>query len=98
MFIEILHKIGKQNRVSFVNTDKIIAFNPCFELKWKDEHQLLLNIGMDELKKLPDNPLITDYPDIAVKISHYCIECDNNNSYDISPEEYYRIKNILLVV
>lgn len=96
MFIKLNHKIGMQNRVSLVNTDKIIAFNPCFELKWTDKYQLLLNIGMDELQKIPDNPLITDYPDIAVKIFKYCVECENNNSYDISLEEYERIENILL--
>ena len=95
MFIDIHYKIGDQNRVSLVNTDKIIAFNPCFELKWTDQYQLLLNIGMDELQKIPDDPLITDYPDIAVKITKYCVECENNNSYDISIEEYDRIKNIL---
>lgn len=95
MFIEIHHKIGVQNRVSLVNTDKIIAFNPCFELKWKDQYKLLLNIGMEELQKIPDNPLITDYPDIAVKITKYCIECENNFDFEISIEEYERIKKIL---
>lgn len=97
MFIEIHHKIGNQNRISLVNTDKIISFDPCYELKW-DKDNLFMHIGIDELKKLPDNPLITDYPDIAVKIIKYCVECENSNSYEISIEEYERIKNILVEV
>lgn len=94
MFIEIHHKIGVQNRVSLVNTDKIIAFNPCFELK-VDECVLFEYLKTDEYKKIPDNPLITDYPDSVVKIVKYSIECENNYSYEIAIEEYERIKKIL---
>lgn len=97
MFIEILHKIGPQNRVSLVNTDKIISFNPCFELKY-DESNLFEYLSIEELEKIPDNPLITDFPDSVVKIVKYDIECENNLSYEISLEEYERIKNILLGV
>lgn len=96
MFIEIHHKIGMQNRVSFVNTDKITAFNPCFVLKW-DKDELLMHIGMNEIQQIPDGPLISDYPDIAVKIVRYDVYC-GDLCYEISPEEYERIKNILLEV
>lgn len=94
MFIEIHHNIGPQNRVSLVNTDKIIAFNPCFELKY-DESNLFDHLSKDELDKIQDNPLITDFPDSVVKIVKYDIECENNLSYEISLDEYERIKNIL---
>lgn len=96
MFIQIKHKVGKQNRISLVNTDKITAFNPCFELKW-DKEELFMHIGMNEIKQIPDEPLISDYPDIAVKIVKYNVDCGNLD-YEISPEEYDRIKNILLEV
>lgn len=94
MFIEIHHKIGQQNRVSLVNTDKIIAFNPCFDLK-VEESVLFEYLKPDEYEKIPDNPLITDYPDSVVKIFKYIIECENNFDFEISIEEYERIKKIL---
>lgn len=94
MFIEIHHKIGNQNRVSLVNTNKIIAFNPCYELK-VDECVLFEYLKTEEYEKIPNNPLITDYPDSVVKIIKYIIECDNNYSYEISIEEFERIKKIL---
>lgn len=97
MFIEIKHKVGKQNRISLVNTDKITSFNPCYELKY-NESTLFEYLEPDELEKIPDNPLITDFPDRVVKIVKYIIECENNFDYEISPEEYERIKNILLEV
>lgn len=94
MFIIINHKIGNQNRVSLVNSNKIIAFNPCYELKY-DESTLFEHLSKDELDKIPDNPLITDFPDSAVKIVKYIVECENNFDYEISIEEYERIKNYL---
>lgn len=93
MFIEIHHKIGSQNRTSLVNTDKIIAFNPCFELKY-DKCVLFEYMDVKEFEKIPDNPLITDYPDSVVKITKYNVECGDFD-YDISIEEYERIKKIL---
>lgn len=96
-FVEIQYKIGNQNRVSLVNTDKIISINPCFELKY-DESTLFKYLSKDELEKIPDNPLITDFPDRVIKNVKYIVECENNFDYEISPEEYKRIKNILLEV
>ena len=93
-FVEIHHKIGKQNRVSFVNTDKIIAFNPCYELMFPEcvNFEYLTN---EEMAELPKNPLITDYPDRCVKIVKYNAECEGDICYEISPEEFERIKKIL---
>ena len=54
MFILIHHKIGVQNRVSFVNTDKIIAFNPCFDLK-VDKCVLFEYLKTEEYEKIPEN-------------------------------------------
>lgn len=96
MFIEILHKIGRQNRISLVNTDQIIALDPCFELKY-DESSLFEYMDVKEFEKIPDNPLITDYPDSVVKITKYNVKCGDSD-YDISIEEYERIKKILLGV
>lgn len=93
-FIEIHHKIGNQNRVSLVNTDKIISINPCFELKY-DESTLFEYLSKDELEKIPDNPLITDFPDRVIKNVKYIVECENNFDYEISTEEFERIKKIL---
>lgn len=90
MFFEIRHKIGSQNRVSLVNTDKIIAINPCFDLKY-DECDLFEHLEKDELEKLPDNPLISDFPERVIKIIKYNVECENF-CYEILPEEYERIK------
>ena len=98
MFIEIKHKVGKQNRISLVNTDKITSFNPCYELMY-NESSLFEHLEPDELEKTPDNPLITDFPDRVVKIVKYNVDVDCGNlSYEISLEEYDRIKNILLEV
>lgn len=97
MFIEIKHKVGKQNRISLVNTDKITAFNPCYELMFPEcvNFEYLTN---EEIDELPKNPLITDYPDRCVKIVKYNVECEGDICYEISQEEYDRIKNILLEV
>ena len=98
MFIEIKHKVGKQNRISLVNTDKITSFNPCYELKY-NKSSLFEHLEPDEIEKIPDNPLITDFPDRVVKIVKYNVDVDCGNlSYEISLEESDRIKNILLEV
>lgn len=97
MFIEIHHKIGSQNRVSLVNTDKIISFNPCFELK-VEECVLCEYLTPEEMNNIPDNPLICDYPDRVLKIVRYDVICNCENCYEIDIEEYERIKKILLEV
>lgn len=95
MFIEILHKIENQYRTSLVNTDKIISFNPCYELK-VPECSIFEYLEIEEMEKIPKEPLITDYPISVCKIVRYKINCDNDIDYDIDKDEYERIKHILI--
>lgn len=96
MFIELNHNVGVQNRKSIVNTEKIIAINPCYVLA-VPECTLFEYLTAEEKKNIPKNPLICDYPNKVVKIVKYDVVCCDDVCFEISIEEYERL-NILLGV